>query len=155
MQTRKTILIPYIGWLQHRNVILEKKSSMKEMSLAFSRGLLKCVSLLKIYPVRKKSLHYCKWCTCLANSLLLVFWLFLLGLHEDPALIPWLFCSEALINMHCWVVYYTEAQEAHRKKKNTTKGMEDCWSSFLQTVIKISAERYQWDSLNWEWHEGY
>lgn len=82
-----------------------------------------------------------------------MFWPFLIALHKDPPVILWLFRSEALSNIHCWIIYFTEAQEAHRKKKNTTKDMVEYWSSFLQTAIKIFAERYKWDSLNWEWHD--
>lgn len=32
--------------------------------------------------------------------------------------------------------------------------MKECWSRFLQAAVKTSAERYNWDLLNWEWHEG-
>jgi len=45
-------------------------------------------------------------------------------------------------------------KEAQRRTKNTAKDTEECWNRFLQAAVKTSAERYNWDLLNWEGPEG-
>lgn len=59
------------------------------------------------------------WCTCPANHLLLflLFWPFLLALHKDSPLIPWLFHSEALSNMHFLSLFYKRRKGGPQKEK--------------------------------------
>lgn len=121
------------------NMIMEKTVQWKNIILALSSGLQKCIQR---YTLLRKRLslyqHINMWCACLASPLLLELQPFLLDLRSHLLLHDWLPCSEALSSRYCWATILQQCKWKRPTEGQRTNNLPSYWETLKKVPPSCS-----------------